>query len=409
MFDAIHNFYTRSSFCDLKIQCLTTGGNGRTSEFYCHRLVLAGALPGFKDVLQTVSAQEDDGQIILTLADVDSSKLKQTLDSIYHQLLGGQPKLEGFTEQWLHSFHLNAVKIGTDRDKTDEESALMLNPCQNVAGIVSKSIQNVPSDLSKNSSLKECQQSQFCPYCLQTFPFLTQEQKSDFLAHKRTHLVCTLCNRALKYVKDFEDHLSSVHGVRTFHCGVGGCTSEYRRLQDLNSHRTSRHAPPDESSSGHVPCGVCRRVFASAHAADSHRAGLHQKMKCRMCGHVSLGSQAAEKHLLEAHRSPAVCEDCGKTFRSKKTLRTHRINAHTPDRERPFRCDLCDRGFLNSGRLRDHVARDHEGKRQYPCRSPGCVKSFTLANVRKKHEKRSHKLTIDLRKGAKCKAEIFVN
>ena len=130
-------------------------------------------------------------------------------------------------------------------------------------------------------------------------------------------------------------------------------------------------------------------------------------MKCSMCPHVSEGSQEAHRHLKQAHsQEPSVCEDCGKSFGNRKSLRVHRVNVHTPDGERPFTCKLCDRGFLNRARLGDHVARDHEGRRQYPCRSPGCGQAFTLANVRKKHERKSHGLVINLKTGCKSKNEI---
>ena len=54
---------------------------------------------------------------------------------------------------------------------------------------------------------------------------------------------------------------------------------------------------------------------------------------------------------------------CGQNFTNKKYLRSHIVNVHTADQDRPHVCKLCPKGFLTQTRLNDHVAR--YGIKQY--------------------------------------------
>jgi len=183
-----------------------------------------------------------------------------------------------------------------------------------------------------------------CPFCLQTFLVSSESEKSQYLAHKRTHFTCNLCGLAFNYAKAYEAHMSVVHQVCNFKCD--DCGSEYKRLQDLNSHRTARHSADAEI--GPTPCDVCGRTFSSVYHVRAHRLSLHTHMKCSLCPHVSKGSQGAHRHLKQAHcETPSVCEECGKSFGTRKSLRVHRVNVHTPDGEKPFKCTVCDKEFLN--------------------------------------------------------------
>jgi len=164
-----------------------------------------------------------------------------------------------------------------------------------------------------------------------------------------------ICGLALNYAKAYEAHMSVAHQVCNFKCD--DCGSEYKRLQGLNSHRTGRRSLSqgkmtlrrrrDWMDPHHVTfaaglfpvcttCELTTSVYISTH------------MKCILCPHVSKGSQGAHRHLKQAHcETPSVCEECGKSFGTRKSLRVHRVNVHTPDGEKPFKCTVCDKEFLN--------------------------------------------------------------
>ena len=458
LFESIHELYVNQTFCDVKIVAARApdeatdlfDSNVTEGPVFCHALVLCGVLPELRKVLES-QEQCLDSELILVLEGISRGQVKNLIDNIYSCLASFSASGDEIDRQkLLQTFSLsssesilrpqsaeNDVKpeldvpdyLGGDDIKThalgdplfmpdvDMKELEVSQPSGEIKKVAETSSEDsdyfgdeevkvkptsVLDDEDRKRKVRVKLLEQYCPYCLQSFPTISNKDRAEFMEHKRTHFVCE-CKIQFKYFKAYEDHMSQKHNVSIYRCDQPGCSSYYRRLQDLNNHKISRHIHDKEESN---VCPICGRIFNSAYYMRSHYVSIHTKMKCKICGHVSNGSNGNQKHHMDFHQSPIVCDQCGKTFKRKKNLRIHIINVHTADKDRPFRCKLCPRGFLDNTKLYDHVARDHEGRRQYPCRSAGCAQAFTLPGVRKKHEKRAHKLTIDLRKGSRSKAEI---
>lgn len=64
---------------------------------------------------------------------------------------------------------------------------------------------------------------------------------------------------------------------------------------------------------------------------------------------------------MHADDKPFVCQECGKSFKTKESLRLH-LRIHNGDK--PFKCNQCDAKFNNSSNLKKHVA-THSSK--YNC------------------------------------------
>lgn len=77
--------------------------------------------------------------------------------------------------------------------------------------------------------------------------------------------------------------------------------------------------------------------------------------------------------------SDVKCENCDKTFNSKKDIKMHSKRVHLPE----IKCKLCENIFERYCDLEVHIKANHEANRKYECET--CGKTFALRWRLRKH------------------------
>jgi len=125
---------------------------------------------------------------------------------------------------------------------------------------------------------------------------------------------------------------------------------------------SSGHTDPVTGQDLHI-CRICNQ-FVTADMLATHNATAHghvQDLTCLDCGKLfkskrSLFGHRKEKHsgMLEVHS----CPECGKSFGRKSNLKAHRESLHYGKK---FPCIYCERIFTNRSSMNQHIKKTHQG------------------------------------------------
>ncbi|KAH0627734.1 hypothetical protein JD844_003875 [Phrynosoma platyrhinos] len=107
-------------------------------------------------------------------------------------------------------------------------------------------------------------------------------------------------------------------------------------------------------------CGECRRSFADGDSLRRHLHAIHR------AGVVEKDGEAAEDE--EEKKGPFVCPSCGKAFRYRANLLTHKKHRG----KRRHACAQCGAHFCLQGDLLRHRV-SHAAESTYPCGACGLV------------------------------------
>ena len=76
------------------------------------------------------------------------------------------------------------------------------------------------------------------------------------------------------------------------------------------------------------------------------------------CEHCDKYVKHLRRHIRLYHGTESQCEECGKAFKSTKSLEKHISNSHS---EQKHFCDKCGKTFSTKSGLNGHIRTFHEG------------------------------------------------
>ncbi|XP_066147621.1 zinc finger protein 569-like [Euwallacea fornicatus] len=206
---------------------------------------------------------------------------------------------------------------------------------------------------------------------------------------------CDICHIHLPNIAQYQAHIEEQHpqdASKTYCCGICHLNFRYMPLYEL--HLATLHAETAKSNkrrrddiSHYLPsdwkCEECNKTFRSKRTYSSHVKG-HSKKKCPVCG-VMITVYNLSKHVSNHKANPAVCHLCGITAKNPDSLRGHIYYTHS---QKILKCELCNSTFKKLYIYKMHIKKVHTGEKSFTCDT--CGKGFFANYQLNNHIKRRH-------------------
>ena len=145
-----------------------------------------------------------------------------------------------------------------------------------------------------------------------------------------------------------------------------------------------------------MKCNICDIVYNTYGMYQHHMKKYHHKgNKCEDCGKTFTMPNALKNHVINNHTQfPKRCEDCGQYCITVQDYRVHRADAHGESynnhlgNESSVPCEICGKSFKTKYSLKSHVKLVHSQNSEvvkFPCDQ--CGKDFKSKNSLEYHRK----------------------
>jgi len=241
-----------------------------------------------------------------------------------------------------------------------------------------------------------------CPICekqLKSPAYLVTHNKQVH-GGEREKFTCADCGHQFNKRSNLKMHIINVHteySAEELTCLI--CHKQMKNPSGLLSH--IRHVHEDEKKLNidvSKPCPYCGKIFKKHSNMKSHIKSVHTSYKdgecqCTICNKNMKNPESLKRHIKEVHEKEEddnntyFCNECGKTFKTKKYLRGHIYTAHTENRKM---CEFCFNDYKNPAALRQHLRLVHGPVETVQCEI--CFKNYKNMTRLKHHYNDVHKI-----------------
>ena len=193
---------------------------------------------------------------------------------------------------------------------------------------------------------------------------------------------CSLCEKVFNKPSAYGNHMIYDH-----YWGSFGSFSP----KEGHSNHIKRHHGDDSSKSKELfYCDQCGKQFCSKQSLKTH-IWRHENrdVDCKICKQTFKSKRERDHHNILEHSLDEKynCQYCGKRFGATDLLQKHVKHHH--EREK-FKCQYCEKMFNWRKTLEGHE-RMHRGEKPYPCSL--CTQAFTTSSGLCQHLRCVHKIS----------------
>lgn len=270
-----------------------------------------------------------------------------------------------------------------------------------------------------------------CDICGKGY-FRASRLKEHVEAVHLKQIICTICDRTFSSKCNLAQHIKVIHSNKP-KVKCPKCERSFTRFENMNIHYLKQHekAPMcfkstksnEDKKPDNFVCDICNKSFTQRHIIQRHMRNihlneiiskypdsrrcehctkfvlnenyqehvqkLHKLLRCKICDKTYYNISSFENHV-RTHE-PKIkqyfpCEDCNRTFTSKKSRIYHSLAAHSPEPPRT-KCEHCGKMVISMA-LKQHIHDSHTKQRKYQCKI--CQKNYLTSTYLREHQTTVH-------------------